>query len=336
MLRTIAIVTLLAAWPGAASSQQPAEEFYRGKKIDLIIGYSSGGTYDLYARLVARHLGNYIPGKPLIVPRNMPGAGSRAAATWVYNVAPHDGTVLATADQSLSLQQAAGDKRINFDVTKFIYIGNPSVENNTTATWHASGVKTLEDARRREVTMGATGGSTSSQYPKAMNALLGTRFRIILGYPGGNDINLAMERGEVDGRGSNSWASWKATRAHWLAENKINILVQIGLNKAPDLPDVPLLMDLAANGEDRALLRLLSASTHIGRPIFTTPGVPADRVETLRKAFDAMVRDPAFLEQARKENFDIDAVSGEALQKLVAEIVAMPKAQGERLKKILE
>ena len=197
----------------SAASQQSVEDFYRGKKIDLIIGYSPGGTYDLYARLVARYLGNYIPGKPLIVPRNMPGAGSRTAATWVYNVAPKDGTVLATADQSLSLQQAAGDKRINFDTTKFIYIGNPNVENNTTATWHTSGIKTIDDAKSREVTMGATGGSTSSQYPKAMNALLGTSFKIILGYPGGNDINLAMERGEVEGRGSNSWASWKATRA---------------------------------------------------------------------------------------------------------------------------
>ena len=253
---------LLAAWPCAALSQQSVEDFYRGKKIDLIIGYSPGGTYDLYARLVARHLGNYIPGKPLIIPRNMPGAGSRAAATWVYNVAPRDGTVLATADQSLALQQAAGDKRIQFDTTKFIYIGNPNIENNTTATWHASGIKTIEDAKRREVTVGATGGSTSSQYPKAMNALLGTKFRIILGYPGGNDINLAMERGEVDGRGSNSWASWKATRAHWLAEKKINILVQIGLKKAPDLPDVPLLMDL---GDQRRGPRAAAAAVGLDR-----------------------------------------------------------------------
>jgi hypothetical protein len=266
----------------------------------------------------------------------MPGAGSRTAATWLYNLAPRDGTVLATADQSLALQQAAGDPRIKFDTTKFIYIGNPNVENNTTVTWHTSGVRTIEDAKRREVTMGATGGSTSSQYPKAMNALLGTRFRIILGYPGGNDINLAMERGEVDGRGSNSWASWKATRPHWLAEKKINILVQIGLRKAPDLPDVPLLMDLGTNAEDRELLRLLSASTQIGRPIFTTPDVPADRVEALRKAFDAMQRDPAFLEDAKKGNFDIDPASGETMQRLVTEIVAMPRAQAERLKKIIE
>jgi tripartite-type tricarboxylate transporter receptor subunit TctC len=332
----IVIALLLAACPGGALGQQPVEDFYRGRKIDLIIGYSSGGTYDLYARLVARHLGRHIPGQPLIVPRNMPGAGSRTAVTWVYNIAPRDGTVLATADQSLSLQQAAGDKRIQFDTTKLVYIGNPNVENNTTATWHTSGVRTIEDARRREVTMGATGGSTSSQYPKAMNALLGTRFKIILGYPGGNDINLAMERGEVDGRGSNSWASWKATRPHWLAEHKINILVQIGLRKAPDLPGVPLLMELGGNDADRTLLRLLSSSTQIGRPVFTTPGVPDERAAALRRAFEAMVRDPAFLEDARKGNFDIDAVPGEAMQRLVAEIVGMPREQGERLRKIIE
>jgi tripartite-type tricarboxylate transporter receptor subunit TctC len=332
------LLAMLAAtllWPGAAFSQS-VEDFYRGKKIDLIIGYSPGGTYDLYARLVARFLGSHIPGKPLIVPRNMPGAGSRAAATWVANVAAKDGSVLATADQSMSLEQAAGDKRIKFDTRQFIYIGNPNIENNTTATWAASGVKTIDDAKKREVTMGATGGSTSSQYPKAMNALLGTRFRIIFGYPGGNDINLAMERGEVDGRGSNSWSSWKTTRPDWLAQKKINILVQIGLKKARDLPDVPLLMDLASNPEDRELLRLLSASTNIGRPIFTTPGVPADRVAALRKAFDAMVRDPAFLAEARRAKFDIEPNSGEELQKLVAGIVGTPKAQADRLRKIIQ
>src|SRR5262245_47336299 len=250
----IALALSLAGWPGTASAQQSVADFYRGKKIDLIIGYSSGGTYDLYARLVGRHLGHHIPGNPLIVPRNMPGAGSRSAVTWVSQVAPKDGTVLATADQSLALQQAAGDKRIQFDTTRLIYIGNPNIENNTTAAWHSSGIRTLDDAKKREVTVGATGGSTSSQYPRAMNALLGTRFKIILGYPGGNDINLALERGEVEVRGSNSWASWKATRPHWLTEKKINILVQIGLRKAPDLPDVPLLMDLGATAEDRALL----------------------------------------------------------------------------------
>jgi len=334
--KRVTLAVLLAVLPGTALGQPSVEDFYRGKKLDMVIGYSPGGTYDLYARLVARHLGNYIPGRPLIVPRNMPGAGSRAATTWVYSIAPKDGTVLATADQSLSLQQAAGDKRINFDTTKLTYIGNPNIENNTTATWHTTGIKTIDDAKRREVTMGATGGSTSSQYPKAMNALLGTKFRIILGYPGGNDVNLAMERGEVDGRGSNSWTSWKATRPDWIAEKKINILVQIGLAKASDLSDVPLLLDLATNDDDRRLLRVLSASTNIGRPIFTTPDAPPERVTALRRAFDAMVRDPAFLEQARREHFDIEPTTGEAMQQLVSEIVAIPKAQSERLKQIIE
>ena len=332
----IFVAALLAGWPGPASSQQSVEDFYRGKRIDMIIGYSPGGTYDLYARFVARHLGNFIPGKPLIIPRNMPGAGSRTASAWVYNIAPRDGTVLATADQSLALQQAVGDKRINFDTTKFNYIGNPNVENNTTVTWHTSPVKTIDDAKRREVTMGATGGSTSSQYPKAMNVLLGTKFKIILGYPGGNDVNLAMERGEVEGRGSNSWTSWKATRPNWLTEKKINILVQIGLAKASDLPDVPLLADLGATAEDRNLLWLLSASTSIGRPIFTSPDVPAERIAALRNSFVAMIRDPAVLAQAKKENFDIEPTTGEAMQSLVAEIASMPKAQSDRLHDILE
>ena len=320
----------------SAAHAQSVEEFYRAKKIDLVIGYTPGGTYDLYARLVARHLGTHIPGKPVIVPRNMPGAGSRTAANWTFNVAPRDGSVLATADQSLSLQQAIGDKRVNFDTTKFIYIGNPNSENNTTAVWHTAGVRTIEDARQKQVTLCATGGSTSSQYPKAMNALIGTRFKIILGYPGGNDINLAMERGEVDGRGSNSWTSWKATRPQWLTEKKINILVQIGLAKAADLADVPLLMDLAANAEDRATLKLLSASAAIGRPIFAPPEVPAERVKALRDAFDAMLKDPAFLDDARREHFDIEPVGGVELQRIVTEMVATPAPLAERLAKIIE
>ncbi|MDB5651031.1 MAG: Tripartite-type tricarboxylate transporter, receptor component TctC [Hyphomicrobiales bacterium] len=329
------VFAFLAAFVVPACAQQSVEDFYRGKQIDMIIGYSPGGTYDLYARLVARQLGNYIPGNPTIIPRNMPGGGSRTAATWVSSGAPKDGTVLATGDQSLAVEQAMGDKQLRVDTTKLIYIGNPIADNNTTATWFTSPVKTIEDAKRIETPMGATGGSTSSQYPKAMNALLGTKFKIILGYPGGNDINLAMERGEVAGRGSNSWGAWKATRPDWVKNKKINILVQIGLKKEPDLQDVPLLMDLAKNDEDRAVLKLLSASTAIGRPIFTTPDVPPERVKALRDAFDKMVRDPAFLEIAKKDNFDIDPVSGEELQRIVADIVATPKAIADRLQEII-
>jgi tripartite-type tricarboxylate transporter receptor subunit TctC len=327
--------SLLAGLTGAARAQQSVEDFYRGKQLDMVIGYSPGGTYDLYARLVARFLGNYIPGKPAIVPRNMPGAGSRAAVRWVYTVGPKDGTVLSTADQSLSVEQAMGDKTLGFDTTKLIYIGNANVDNNTTVAWYTTGIKTIDDAKKRQVIAGATGGSTSSQYPKAMNALIGTKFKIIIGYPGGNDINLAMEKGEVDGRGSNAWGAWKSTRPDWLRDKKINLLVQIGLTKAPDLPDVPLLIDLASNNEDRAIFKLLSASSTIGRPVFTSPGVPSERVKALRDAFGAMVKDPVFLAEAGKEHFDINPVSGEEMQKIVEDIVATPRPIADRLLQII-
>jgi tripartite-type tricarboxylate transporter receptor subunit TctC len=339
-LATAALAAMLAAplcvaGTHPARSQQAVEDFYRGKQLEMVIGYSPGGTYDLYARLVARFLGNYIPGKPVIVPRNMPGAGSRAATKWVYSVGPKDGTVLATADQSLAVEQAMGDKQLDLDTTKLIYVGNPNADNNTTATWYTSGIKTIDDAKTRLVVMGATGGSTSSQYPKAMNALIGTKFKIVIGYPGGNDINLAMEKGEVDGRGSNAWGAWKATRPDWLRDKKINILVQIGLTKAPDLPDVPLLIDLAANDEDRAIFKLLSASSTIGRPVFTSPGVPPERVKALRDAFDTMVKDPVFLAEADKEHFDINPVAGVQMQRIVADIVATPRPIADRLLQII-
>jgi len=338
--RLAAVMTVVAGCAVSASivpalAQQSVEEFYKGKNVDLIIGYSPGGGYDLYARLVGQFLGQHIPGKPTIIPRNLPGASSRTAANWIYSVAQKDGTALATADQSLSIAQVMGDKDFTIDTSKLIYIGNPNADNNTTVTWHTSPVKTIEDAMKTEIAMGATGGSTSSQYPKAMNAVLGTKFKVILGYPGGNDINLAMERGEVSGRGSNAWASWKSTKADWLKEKKINILVQIGLTKAPDLPNVPLLVDLAKNNDDRALLKLLSAPTTIGRPIFTSPGVPEERVKALRAAFDATMKDPNFLAAAEKAKMDINPVSGAELQKIVSEIVATPKPIAERLQKII-
>jgi tripartite-type tricarboxylate transporter receptor subunit TctC len=333
------VTTLAVLFSGAvihpARSQQAVEDFYRGKQLDMVIGYSPGGTYDLYARLVARFLGNYIPGRPAIVPRNMPGAGSRAATKWVNSIGPKDGTVLATSDQSLAVEQAMGDKQLDLDTTKLVYIGNPNADNNTTACWYTSGIKTIEDASKKQVVAGATGGSTSSQYPKAMNALIGTKFKIIIGYPGGNEINLAMEKGEVDCRGSNAWGAWKTTRPDWLRDKKINILVQIGLSKAPDLPDVPLLIDLASNDGDRAIFKLLSAPTTIGRPVFTSPGAPPERVKALRDAFDAMVKDPVFLAEAAKEHFDINPVSGAEMQKIVTDIVATPRPIADRLLQII-
>ena len=322
-----------AASPAAA---QTVEEFYKGKSIDLIIGYSAGGGYDVYARLVGRHMVNHIPGKPQIVARNQTGGGSRIAANYMYNLASKEGLAMATVDQSLALSQVFGEPNIKLDAAKFLYIGNPIADNNTTASWHTTGITRWEQAKDKVLTLGATGPNTSAWYGMAMNAMLGTKFKIITGYPGGNDVNLALEKGEVDIRGSNSWASWKGTRAHWLAEKKINILVQIGLARDPDLPNVPLLMELPANADDRAALKLLSAPTAVGRPLFTPPGVPADRIKALRAAFDATMKDPAFIAEAKTAHLDLLPVSGEELQKIVDEIVATPQNVVARLKAALD
>ena len=331
-LKLATLVLLATALPARAET---VEEFYKGKTIDMIIGFTAGGAYDVYARLVARHLSNHIPGRPGIVARQMTGGGSRVAAGFIYNVAPKNGLAIATADQSLPLQQAMGDKSIQLDTTKFTYIGNPIQDNNTMASWHTTGVTSWEQAKTRTLSLGATGPNTSAQYGVVMNAMLGTKFKIIMGYPGGADVNLALEKGEVDVRGSNSWTSWKGTKAQWLAEKKINILVQIGLAKDPDLPDVPLLMDLPSAPEDKAALKLLSAPTTVGRPLFGPPGMPADRIAALRAAFDATMKDPAFLAEAKTAKLDLNPLSGAELQKIVEDIVATPKPVVERLAKVI-
>jgi tripartite-type tricarboxylate transporter receptor subunit TctC len=323
-----------AGLTGPAAAQSPAD-FYKGKNIDLIIGFTQGGGYDVYARVVGRHMEKHIPGQPKIIPKQMTGAGSRKAAGYVFNVAAQDGTTMATADQSLPLQQALEEPGLQFDANKLLWIGNVNADINTLAMWHTSGITSIEQTKTREIILGATGPNTSAQYPQVMNNLLGTKFKIISGYPGGADINLAMERGEVAGRGSNAWASWKSTKPEWLKEKKINILVQIGLEKAPDLQDVPLLMDLAKNAEDRAVLRLLSAPTAIGRPIFTTPNVPMDRVTALRRAFDATMTDAGFLAEAEKAQLDLNPVAGEKLQEIVEEIIAAPKPVARKLAEAL-
>ncbi len=325
---------LLCMLAGGARAQG-VEEFYRGRTLDLYIGFTVGGGYDLYARLVGRFMGEHLPGKPKIVPKQMTGAGSRILTKFMYTLAPKDGTALATADQSLALEQVLGDAAAQYDAAQFGWIGNPAADNNTTAAWHTAGVRSIDDARRKELTVGATGANTSSQYPAVLNMVAGTKFKIILGYPGGADINLALEKGEVDVRGSNSWEGWKSTKPDWVAQKKIHVLVQIGLTKAPDLPDVPLIMDLARNDEERAALRLLSAPATIGRPIFTTPGVPAERLKALRDAFETMLKDPAFQQGAVQAGLAINAVSGAELQSIIQEIIAAPKPVRDRLSEML-
>jgi len=332
MLRAVVLASLLVGAAGVRADN--VADFYRGKTINVIIGYSPGGGYDTYARLVARFIGRYIPGNPTLQPQQMPGGGSRIAAGYMANVAPRDGTAIATADQSLAVQQAVGDPTILFDASKFNWIGNPTADNNTLAVSSALGVRTIADARTREIVIGATGINTSSQYAQALNSVAGTKFKIVLGYPGAMEMGLALERGEIGGY-TNTWAGWVAEKSDWLRDKKIIILVQIGLRRMKEMADVPLLMDLAGNDLDRAALRLSSAAAAFGRPLFTTPGVPPERVAALREAFDKTMKDPDFLAAAAKSGFDIDPVSGEELQRLVEDLVMTPKAVTERLSAII-
>lgn len=327
-------LTLATFCFGSNTLASDVAEFYRNKTIDIIVGYSAGGSYDAYARLVGRFIGEHIPGQPRIIIRQMAGGGSRIAANHVFNVAPRDGTVLATADQAMPVQQAVGDPDIKFDTSKLSWIGNPTADNNLLVVWHTANIHTLDDIRRKEVILGATGINTSSQYAQALNSIAGTKFKIVLGYPGAAEMGLAMEKGEIMSHTA-PWAAWKAARPDWIRDKKINIIFQVGLQPARELPDVPLLMDYAQNDLDRAALRLFSAAATIGRPLFSTPDTPPERIDALRRAFDATMKDPDFLKVASQSSMDIDPVSGSDLQKIVTDIVRSPKNVTQRLSDIM-
>jgi tripartite-type tricarboxylate transporter receptor subunit TctC len=331
-LTVLAAVLTVSATSASAQSNDVAE-FYRGKTIRLIIGYGTGGGYDVYGKFFARYLGEHIPGRPTVIAQNMPGAGSRSAANWLYKVAPKDGTVLAVLGQATPADQALGQPGVQFDVRQFNWIGNMVDVNNIMMTWAESGVRTIEDAKKKAIAIGASGASSPSViYPTVANNLFGTQFKIVSGYPGGGDINIALERREVDGRGSDSWASLKSNNPGWIKDKKVNILFQVGARREKDLPDVPLLADLAQNDEQRQILDIVSGDAAVGRPILTAPDVPAERVAALRKAFDDTMRNPAFQAAAEKAGLHFNPVGGEELQKIVVRIVSPSQAVIEKVK----
>jgi tripartite-type tricarboxylate transporter receptor subunit TctC len=336
MFRPLAALAALLVLAGTPASADDVADFYRGKTVRIVIGYGAGGGYDVYTKFLARFLGEHIPGKPTVIAQNMPGAGSRNAANWLYNVAPKDGTVLGVLGQATPADQALGQSGIQFDVRKFNWLGNMVAVNNIMITWHETGVRTIEDAKKRALAIGATGASSPSVlYPTVANNLFGTQFKIVSGYPGGGDIMLAMERREVDGRGSDSWASLKANNPAWIKERKVNILFQVGPRREPDLPDPPLLTELAQNDEQKQILEVISGDAAVGRPLLTAPDVPAARVQALRKAFDAAMRDPAFREAAKKANMYFNPIGGEELQKIVNRIVSPSPQVIARVKEVI-
>lgn len=343
VIRGFASVAIcLAVLAGTGAFAASVEEFYRGKTIKLIIGFGAGGGYDVYARAVGRFIGKHIPGNPTIVAQNLTGAGSRKASNYLYGVAPRDGSVIGTVSQAMPLDQAMGSKGVKYDATKFNWIGNSIVDTSLTFMWAASGIKTMEDAMKKGgVICGASGATSPSvTFPQMINNLIGTNFRIIKGYPGGSAVNLAMERGEVNCRGSNSWSSIKATLGHHLAKHKLNIILQWGKKSNPDVEKymgmkVPLIMDFAKTDLDRKALEMAIAGGDIGRPIIAPPAVPMDRVNALRKAFGETMLDPGFLALAAKQKMEIRPAKGVALQQIAQDVVGAPKEAVERLRELL-
>jgi tripartite-type tricarboxylate transporter receptor subunit TctC len=318
--RGMIVAAAVALSASAASAQNPAE-FYKGKNVDLYIGYSVGGGYDVYARLLARHMGKHIPGNPTVVPKNMEGAGSLRLANWLYNVAPKDGTAFGIIGRGTGFDPLLGKKGAQFDASKFNWIGSANNEVSVCVAWHTTGIKKIEELYGKELTVGGTGASADTdQFPRVTNGVLGTKFRVITGYPGGNDIGLAMERGEVNGRCGWSWSSVKSTHPQWVEQKKINILVQLALAKHPDLPDIPLIVDLAKSDEQKQVLKIIFARQVMGRPFLAPPNVPQDRVAALRKAFMDTMKDNDFLAEAEKAQLEITPVAGEEIQKLVGDL----------------
>ena len=313
---------MIAADPRATA--QTPEQFYGGKAIDLVIGYPPAGSNDTYARLLARHLGRHVPGNPNVVPKNMPGAGSFQALGNIYNVAPKDGSVIGIGAPTAPLDEKLGSQGVRFKTAEFNWIGRIDSLINIVFMWKTSRVQTIVDAQKIESTLSGTGtGSTVSIFPTVMNHVLGTKFKLIMGYRGSNDAMLAVERGEVEGH-STSWTAVKVAHPEWRPSKSIAILVQFGLHRHPELPDVPTVVELARNDEERMILRAVMNATEIGTAFFATPGAPPDRVQALRRAFDATMQDPDFLADAAKTKLTVGPITGEELQKLVAEVADLP------------
>jgi tripartite-type tricarboxylate transporter receptor subunit TctC len=304
---------------------QTVAEFYKGKTVDVYIGTSVGGGYDAYARMLSRHIGKYIPGNPNVVPKNMEGGGGMRLANFLYNAAPKDGATFGIFNRGIGFDQLLGSKSAQFDATKFSWIGSTNNEISVCVAWHTTGVTKWEQVQTQELVVGASGPAADTfQFPKIANGVLGTKFKIISGYPGGNDIDLAMERGEVQGRCGWSWTAVKATHQPWLDQKKIHILFQMGLSKHADLPDVPLIVDLAKTDEERAIFTLIFARQVMAWPFAAPPGVAKERADALRSAFMNTMKDTEFLAEASKGNLDISPVPGDDIQKLVVDIYRTP------------
>jgi tripartite-type tricarboxylate transporter receptor subunit TctC len=318
-----AILTILTTGivgSGAAAAAQTPEQFYAGKTIDFVIGYPPGGSNDTLGRLLARHLGKHIPGNPTLVPKNQPGAGSFLAVNTIFNVSPKDGTVIGIGAPTIPLDEKLGTQGVRFKTAELNWIGRLDSLVNVVFMWKTSPVKTFADAQKFQATLSGTGvGSTVSIYPTVMNNVFGTKFKLVMGYKGSSEAMLAVERGEVEGH-STSWTALKVAHPDWLRDRSVTVLVQFALKRHGELSDIPTAIDLARNDEERAILGAIMNATEVGTAFFTTPGVPADRLTALRRAFDATMTDAELLADAQKIHVGVSPMPGEELQALVAEV----------------
>ena len=318
--RGISCIMLLWALQLPAAAETP-EEFYRGKAISIYVGYTAGGGYDVYARLLGRHMVRHLPAGAIVIIRNMEGAGSLRLANWLYSVAPADGSAFATVGRGVAFDQLLGRTGVQFDAPRFTWIGSMNDEVSVCVSMASSHVTKFSDLGKEKLIVGAAGaGNDDDLFPRIMNAILGTKMQIITAYPGGNDVVLAMERGEVMGRCGWSWSSIKASQPDWIAQNKINVLVQLGLSKHADLPNVPLIMDLATNDEERQSLKLIFARQALGRPFLAPPGIPSDRSAFLRSVFKKTVSDPELRAEADRAKIEIEPLTGENLENVINQV----------------
>jgi tripartite-type tricarboxylate transporter receptor subunit TctC len=325
-------LTLSAALTAPASAQSVAE-FYAGRNLSVIVGSSAGGGYDTQARLMARHLGKHIPGNPTIVVHNMPGAGSLTATNFMYNAAAKDGGTIALVQRGMLLLKHFNPAGVRFELDKFGWIGSLNSETGLAVAWYTAPHRTFQDLRDKELIVGGITGADPEISARLYNSLLGTKFKVIAGYPGTMEIGLAMERGELFGSADWSWSSLKKAKPDWLRDRKVILLLQGALRKEPELPQVPSALDFARNEADRKVLQLYFTQKVVARPVIAPPGIPADRLAALRAAFKALAQDREFLADGERSQLEIAPLAAEEVDKNVALIASSPPDIAERLAK---
>ena len=318
-----AALLVLAAKPGSAQS---VEEFYKSHPITMLVGSGAGGGYDVYARTFARFWSNHIPGHPDIIAKDMPAAAGLAAASTLYSSAARDGTVIGAFTNGAAMAPLFGNPGAHFDALKFNWLGSIGKLENVCATWHTSPVRTIAQARERQVIVAAAGATSNTAIvPNMLNTLIGTKFKVISGYDPGSGLTLAVESGEAEGICGLSWSTMKASRPRWISEHLLNVIVQMGLTKLAELPNVPSALDLVSDPQSRQVMELILMRQEAGRPFAAPPDMPDDRVDALRQAFDATLKDPAFIAEAQKTRLEIDPLTGQQIAKMLAKAYAAPK-----------